>query len=95
MFFVVRSNDSFNFPLGLIKYIVISSSFCVCVAEGGGALLDFFVFPAFSFLLLLLLLLANGIAQWLERRTRDRKVAGSNPCWSGGRIFFSRVNFLC
>ena len=35
------------------------------------------------------------IAQWLERRTRDRKVAGSNPCWSGGRIFFSRVNFLC
>ena len=36
-----------------------------------------------------------GIAQWLERRTRDRKVAGSNPCWSGGRIFFSRVDFLC
>ena len=36
-----------------------------------------------------------GIAQWLERRTRDRKVAGSNPCCSGGRIFFSRVNFLC
>ena len=35
------------------------------------------------------------IAQWLERRTRDRKVAGSNPCRSGGRIFFSRVNFLC
>ena len=23
------------------------------------------------------------------------KGAGSNPCWSGGRIFFSRVNFLC
>ena len=22
MFFVLRSNDSFNFPLGLIKYIV-------------------------------------------------------------------------
>ena len=36
-----------------------------------------------------------GIAQWLECRTRDRKVVGSNPCWSGGRIFFSRVNFLC
>ena len=36
-----------------------------------------------------------GMAQWLERRTRDRKVAGSNPCWSGGRIFFSRVSFLC
>ena len=35
-----------------------------------------------------------GVVQWLERRTRDRKVAGSNPCWSDGRIFFSRVNFL-
>ena len=36
-----------------------------------------------------------GIVQWLERRTRDWKVAGSNPCGSGGRIFFSGVNFLC
>ena len=36
-----------------------------------------------------------GVAQWLEHQTCDRKVAGSNPCWSGGRIFFSRVNFLC
>ena len=30
-----------------------------------------------------------------EHRTRDWKVAGSNPCWNGGRIFFSRVDFLC
>ena len=29
-----------------------------------------------------------GIAQWLECRTRDRKVAGSDPCRSSGRIFF-------
>ena len=36
-----------------------------------------------------------GIAQWLERRTRDWKVAGLNPCWNGGRIFFSMVDFLC
>ena len=36
-----------------------------------------------------------GIAQWLECRTHDWKVAGSNPSWSGGRIFFSRVDFLC
>ena len=36
-----------------------------------------------------------GIAQWLEHRTRDWKVSGSNPCWNSGRIFFSRVNFLC
>ena len=27
-----------------------------------------------------------GIAQWLERRTRDRKVAGSSPGRSDGRI---------
>ena len=30
-----------------------------------------------------------------ERRTCDRKVAGSIPGRSGGSIFFSRVNFLC
>ena len=36
-----------------------------------------------------------GIAQWLERWTRDWKVMGSNPCWSSRRIFFSRVDFLC
>ena len=35
-----------------------------------------------------------GIAQWLERQARDRKVAGSSPGRSGGRIFVSRVNFL-
>ena len=35
------------------------------------------------------------IAQWLERRTRDRKVAGSKPGRSGRRIFFSRANFSC
>ena len=31
----------------------------------------------------------------VRRRTRDRKVASSNPNRSGGRIFFSRVNFVC
>ena len=36
-----------------------------------------------------------GIAQRVERRTRDRKVAGSSPGMSGRRMFFSRVNFLC
>ena len=30
-----------------------------------------------------------GIACWLERWTRDRKVASSNPGRGGGRIFFS------
>ena len=36
-----------------------------------------------------------GIAQWLERRNRDRKVPGSSPDRNGWIIFFSRVNFLC
>ena len=36
-----------------------------------------------------------GIAQWLECWTCDWKVAGSNPCRSSRRIFFSRVDFLC
>ena len=35
------------------------------------------------------------IACWLECWTRDRKVVSLNPGRSGGRIFFSRVNFLC
>ena len=34
------------------------------------------------------------IVQWLERPARDQKVAGSSPGRSGGRTFFSRVNFL-
>ena len=29
-----------------------------------------------------------GIALWLERRTRDRTVAGSSPGRSGGSFFF-------
>ena len=38
----------------------------------------------------------SGDSSVLERRTRgDWKVAGSSPRRSGGRIFFSRVNFLC
>ena len=31
----------------------------------------------------------------VERRTRDRKASGSSPCRSSGRIFFSKVSFLC
>ena len=36
-----------------------------------------------------------GLAQWLECRTRDQKVAGLSPGRSAGRVFFSGVNFLC
>ena len=31
----------------------------------------------------------------VKHRTRDRTVASSNPGRRGGRIFFSRVNFVC
>ena len=36
-----------------------------------------------------------GIAQWLEHGTHDRNVLALIPHRNGGRIFFSRVNFLC
>ena len=37
----------------------------------------------------------DRIACWLERRTRNRRVASSNPGRTGGRMFFSRVNLVC
>ena len=40
-------------------------------------------------------ILGNGYISVIKRRTHDRKVAGSSPDRSGGRIFFFRVNFLC
>ena len=39
--------------------------------------------------------LGAGIACWLECWTCDRKVASSNRGRRGGRIFLSRVNFVC
>ena len=36
-----------------------------------------------------------GIAQWLGRQTRDRKVESSSPHRRGGKMFSSRVRFLC
>ena len=43
----------------------------------------------------LIIAMGAGIACWLGCWIRDRKVAGSNLSRSGGRIFFSRVNFVC
>ena len=31
----------------------------------------------------------------VERRIHDQKVVSFNPGRCGGRIFFSRINFLC
>ena len=35
----------------------------------------------------------RGLAQWLDRWTRNREVACSSPGRSGGRIFLTRVRF--
>ena len=39
--------------------------------------------------------LGSGDGSVVERRTRDRKVSSSTPGRSGGRVFLSRVNFVC
>ena len=62
---------------------------CMCVlGGGGGSKAHFTVYGWYT-------QEKAGIVCWLEHRTRDRKVASSNPCRSGLRIFFSRVSFLC
>ena len=63
---------------------------CVCVNVSVGACTCLWVRAC-----VFLCMWGAGIVQWLERQSRDWKVAGSNPCRSGGRIFFSGVNFLC
>ena len=40
-------------------------------------------------------LIGSGNSSVVESRTRDRKVSGSSPGRSWGRIILSRVNFLC
>ena len=39
------------------------------------------------------ILFGAGTAQWLECQTRDWKVAGLNPCWSGWRISSPGLTF--
>ena len=68
-------------PLCCLLFVLFSVQFDIC--------------PLCYLLFIFCVIGREGIAQWLERRTRDWKVAGSNPCRSDGRIFFSRVNFLC
>ena len=55
-----------------------------------------FVFDGLVMIYEWFLLLREGgdVAQLVECRTRDRKVAGSSLGRSGGRIVFPRVNFL-
>ena len=56
---------------------------------------DWRIFKVCMQYFLMLIHTGVGIVQWLEHQTRDQKVIGSNPSGSGGRSFFSRVNFLC
>ena len=81
-------------------HLLFTSSPAVCRCMGAamfdpGWLVEFGSVALSCFTLSRLSVPGAGIAQWLERRTRNWKVAGSNPCWSGGIIFFSRVDFLC
>ena len=62
---------------------------CAWLCENAGCLM------AAANVLWLALPCGDGIAQWLECRARDWKGVGSNPSRSSGRIFFSRVDFLC
>ena len=43
----------------------------------------------------MIIFLGGGDGSVTERRACDRKFADSNPGRSGGRSFFSSVNFLC
>ena len=61
---------------------------------GGKVFFFFFIVSLFLCGLLIFLLFFRD-SLLLKHRTRDRKVASSNPGRSGGRIFFSRVNSPC
>ena len=77
----VRKCDLCNLNGFLLDTINVSNvRLCMLVV------LSFELCPCVSFLVM--------VACWLERQTRDRKVASSNPGRSGGRIFSSRVNFV-
>jgi len=86
----------------LSRYPVVKS-LCLCLPKsqcGKVSLLSPCRYPAVNIFatprypVVRLLATPSGIAQWFERRTRDWKVAGSNHYRRGGRIFFSRINFL-
>ena len=54
--------------------------------------MTFFVWTCLNFVRLFW---GSGDSSVVQYLSRDRKAAGSNPDRSGGRIFFSRVKFLC
>ena len=87
---------------GQIKLILYVCVLCVC--DGFIALLscyfhDIVIDHSCMSLLVYIYIYTPYIYQYwdsllVERCAHDRKVASSNPCRTGGRFFFSRVNFL-
>ena len=74
-------------------------SICTCVLRRSCALDGKFKSNNYVYVYLSISLsiyyLWSGDSSVVERRTRGQKVAGSSPGMSGGKIFFSRVSFLC
>ena len=69
-----------------------------CIQPRNGTLLKSFVDVLFSCVCVCVCVCVTrvlAISYSVDRWTRDRKVAGSSSRRSGGRIFFTRVNFLC
>ena len=83
--------ESPGYVLGVCLCLSISLSLSVCLSLS----LCLSVSVCLCFCLSVCLSGGAGIAQWFERRTRDRKVTGSRPRRSGGRILFSSINLQC
>ena len=77
--------------LSFLMWVSVNSSCCIFSILHFPALCETFCSSCY----IQSIIRGAGIAQWLECWTHDWKVMGSNPCWSGGKIFFSRVDFLC
>ena len=79
--------------------VVLRCCFCCCFLllllffGGGGAGVVLLMMLLYSQFLSGLLFSASGDSIVAERRTRDRKVSGSSPGRSGGRIFFPVSTF--
>ena len=86
--------------VSMLVFVSVSLSAFVLVSpvRGHDVALSAFISESSSagfFLVSLIVSVGAGIDCWLDRRARDRKVASPNPGRSGGRIFFSRIKFVC
>ena len=81
MFFVVRSNDSFNFPLGWIKYIVV-------VNKTGGAALNIFQLVDVS----LLVWISDHSTVFKNRPNQGQVGCSSAFFWTGPQVSSQQAN---